>query len=550
MVTSGIWNTFTAFCFLGLFCFTFVHSELDAAQLDSDIASVLGCKTSPALAVSVVLDGKAVFSKGYGYSDLQKTIPTTNNTIFGIASLSKAFAATLLLKLLDRHNISLNTPVVDVLGKDFRFEDDLRTKYATLEDLLSHRLGIPSNNNIRLDTNLTRANLPKRLRYLKATGGFRNSFFYSNLMYGVITYIAERLGGKTWEELVKEEIFTPLGMTSSDFTTIKDLKSRDVAKPIAVYGENNTFPVNTEFSRRWGLLCGSGCVMSTANDMIKWMHFHLTRGLDLQGRRIMDTKVMDPMYIPRNAFAGSSYKTFVRPRLPVTTSSGVYAMGWRRGYYRGYPIITHTGSTFGYRAIMILIPDKKFGVFMVATGNDDEYLFRVSLANYVIDATLGFTPWLNASTFCSFPQPWFGRKVTKYKLPDSSTPYKKNVSTYLGFFTNKAFGNMEVYYNASLGRVVIRYGYGEWALYPIAGPPDSFYGKGMGIISVKHCHTFVFRSGKGAGDRTVKIEAMCFEMKLPPVFVREGSVNSADSMLSFRTNTLALIFAVITAYYI
>ena len=136
-----------------------------------------------------------------------------------------------------------------MLGEDFRFYDDMRTKYATLEDLLSHRLGIPSNNNLRLDTNLTRANLPKRLRYLRATFGFRRSFLYSNLMYGVITYIAERLGGKTWEDLVQEEIFDPLGMTSSSFTTTQDLQSPDVAQPIAVYGENSKFTVNTEFTR-------------------------------------------------------------------------------------------------------------------------------------------------------------------------------------------------------------------------------------------------------------------------------------------------------------
>ena len=183
---------------------------------------------------------------------------------------------------------------------------------------------------------------------------------------------------------------------------------------------------------------------------------------------------------------------------------------------------------------------------MAATGNDNDYLLRVSLANYIIDVTLGITSWLNASTLCSFPQPWFERRVKKFQLPDSSVPYAKNVSAYLGVYANKAYGNMEVFFNRSLGRIVLSYGYGEWALYPIKGPADTFYGEGIGITYVKHCHTFVFRSGRG--QLTTRIEAICFEMKLPPVFVREGHVNRAHAPFSLATRTLALTVAIITTF--
>ena len=93
---------FTCLYVLGV-CISIVHLRVDVGQLDSDIASVFACQTNPALAVSVVVDGKSVFSRGYGASDPGNSTKTTERTIFGIASLSKAFAATLLLKLLHRH---------------------------------------------------------------------------------------------------------------------------------------------------------------------------------------------------------------------------------------------------------------------------------------------------------------------------------------------------------------------------------------------------------------------------------------------------------------
>jgi CubicO group peptidase (beta-lactamase class C family) len=90
--------------------------------------------------------------------------------------------------------------------------------------------------------------LYRRLKHLDSTGRFRDSFYYSNLMYGLLTRIAEMLGGKTWEALVKEHIFDPLGMTSSNFATTADPEKLELAKGyIDIYGELKEAP--WEFSR-------------------------------------------------------------------------------------------------------------------------------------------------------------------------------------------------------------------------------------------------------------------------------------------------------------
>ncbi|WAR16645.1 LOW QUALITY PROTEIN: GIGA6-like protein, partial [Mya arenaria] len=139
-------------------------------------------------------------TKGFGVKSLTDPGAVTNQTLFGIASLSKAFAATLLLaQIQEDKNLSLSTQVRTVLNDTEVFADYLRSHYATLEDLLAHIIGVPSNNNIRFNTNVTRKNLFKRLKYLSPKSGFRTSFTYSNLMYGLVTYISEVIGG--WKTL-------------------------------------------------------------------------------------------------------------------------------------------------------------------------------------------------------------------------------------------------------------------------------------------------------------------------------------------------------------
>ncbi|KAJ8304725.1 hypothetical protein KUTeg_018308 [Tegillarca granosa] len=116
----------------------------------------------------------------------------------------------------------LNTTVAEIFGKNDIFSNSLLSNLVTIEDLLAHRVGLPLHGRIRFDSILTRQNLVKRLKYLKPVGEFRNGFYYSDILYGLVTAIAERISRKSWEKLMTEEIFKPLSMTSSDLVTTVD----------------------------------------------------------------------------------------------------------------------------------------------------------------------------------------------------------------------------------------------------------------------------------------------------------------------------------------
>ena len=89
------------------------------------------------------------------------------------------------------------------------------------------------------------------------------------------------------------------------------------------------------FHRRWGLLAGSGAVITSAKDMTKWMNFHLSGGQNEEGVEIMQNEHLKEVHAPRFRIDPTSDKDTRKPTFPVTASSDIYAHGLRRGFYRG-----------------------------------------------------------------------------------------------------------------------------------------------------------------------------------------------------------------------
>ncbi|KAK6179308.1 hypothetical protein SNE40_011698 [Patella caerulea] len=506
-------NRQTVPCFFTLLVLVFSY---DLPQLNKDIEETFACHDNPGLSVAIVKDGQTIFTNGYGVRDFNSKEKVTNETLFLIASLSKAFAATLVVKLLQKSQYSLQTTVREILGPNFKFADDLRTEYTTLEDLLSHRTGIPPNNFIRYDNNLTRNNLIKRVRYMESSETFRGSFIYSNVMYGLLTTIAEKLGGKKWERLVKEEIFDPLEMKSSTFTTTIDYNKSNVAR-----GYMKDKLVSTEFLRKWGLLCGSGCVMSNAVDLANWMLFHLNGGKDRKGEQVLDTEVLMDMGKPRS-FA-TSFKYYKTPEFPRMTSRYGYGLGWFIGYYDGLKIQWHSGASFGYRALLTLYPDENLGIFTSLTGRDDNYKYRIALHNYITDKILGREPWLNVSTICSFPLPWLNDTESVDIAYEFIEPSLK-LSAYEGEYENKLYGNLVVYVNASRNQLEMVYGITRFSLKRFSvssNKTEYFYGDSIGIMHQKDVSPFIFNLELQDGKMQSVTAEGFYGAKSPPIFTRK-----------------------------
>src|SRR5262249_11433827 len=181
---------------------------------DNDVERAMKELHAPGAAVGVIREGKVILAKGYGVREIGKTMPVTADTIFALGSITKSFTALTVAAMVDEGKLDFDKPVHDYLPW-FQMYDPVATSLITPRDLLTHRSGLPRHDFIRFSTPLARAELVRRLRYLEPNRTFRDIYQYNNLMYVTAGFLAGEMAGKSWEDLVIERIFTPLGMTNS-----------------------------------------------------------------------------------------------------------------------------------------------------------------------------------------------------------------------------------------------------------------------------------------------------------------------------------------------
>jgi CubicO group peptidase (beta-lactamase class C family) len=203
----------------------------DLATLDPFVTSIMAAWNVPGLAVAVVQDDKVVFSKGYGFRDVEKKLPVTTKTLFGIGSITKSMTAASLGTLVDEGKLDWDTPVARYLP-GFALYDPVSSEKATPRDLGSHRTGVPDHWFLWYGADkLTRAELLSRLRYLEPNHELRTTYEYNTLMFVVLGEMGAHLAGeRDAETFVADRLWKPLGMTQSNFSVHAMQKAADLRR--------------------------------------------------------------------------------------------------------------------------------------------------------------------------------------------------------------------------------------------------------------------------------------------------------------------------------
>ena len=245
----------------------------------------------------------------------------------------------------------------------------------------------------------------------------------------------------------------------------------------------------------------------------------------------------------------------------------------------GYPILGHSGSTYGYRSLLTLVPSLKLGVFTTMSGGDSSYRLRGTLHALLLDHALPDVqqPWLNASTLCSFPAPWHNVSSSTSPPYGDKRPLARNISAYIGSYENPAYGRVEVKVwedsedgvedgREPAAHLTLFYGFGTWDLVQLPSPsssssssqssstaqssPEYFYGKGRNVTAWVDYSPFVFHPPPAGSDVIVEMSVPGFEKRVPPVFTRVGfsttsSAARVGSSLAFMSILwLACLFTV------
>jgi CubicO group peptidase (beta-lactamase class C family) len=335
----------------------------------------------PGLAVAIVKDDRLVLAKGYGVREIGKPAPVDDQTLFAVASNTKAFTAAAIARLVDAGKLAWNDRVVDHLPY-FRLYDEYVTADMRIRDLLSHRsgLGTFSGDVVWYGTPYTREEVVRRARFLKQAGPFRAFYGYSNVMFVAAGEIVSRVSGKTWDDYIKASFFEPLGMRRT-VTSVKAIAGdANVATPHAAFEEPlQPFPwVN------WDNVGPAASIISTAADMAQWARLQLNRGT-LEGRTLFSDTASREMWTPQISF---TIDRAAESRIPVTHFRG-YGLGWSLSDYRGRLVAAHGGAADGMFSRVALVPEERLAV-VVLTNSDTQ--LPDALSNRVIDAYTGAEP--------------------------------------------------------------------------------------------------------------------------------------------------------------
>ena len=349
--------------------------------LDAYVSKAITNWRVPGLAIVVVKDDSVVFIKGYGVRELGKSDPVTVHTRFGNMSTTKAFTAMLVAMLADSGKLSFDDPVTKY-EPEVQFADPYVTREIRVRDLLTHRVGFGDPDYLWGTSGLDFPAMTRRLRLVPSTSSFRSRFQYNNVTYALAGDIAARAAGTTWQSLMRDRIYGPLGMTESypDAATLKAASIADVSSPHGIVRDTvRVLPASLE-----GIddIAPAGSAFSTATDMAKWLRFLLDSGR-VAGRRLVGARSFAQLFRPQQVIANSQYPA---TRL-MSYHFQAYGMGWFLQDYRGEFIAYHTGSIEGRSAIVGLIPDRRVGVAIFT--NLDHSELRHALMYTVFDRFIG-----------------------------------------------------------------------------------------------------------------------------------------------------------------
>ena len=329
----------------------------------------------PGMAIAIVEDGKVVLARGYGVRKLGSPDKVDADTLFRTGSTGKAMTVAALATLVDAGKLGWDDRVVDRLP-GFQMYDPYVTREITVRDLLVHHsgLGLGAGDLLFVPRGqLTRAEVVRRLRYIKPATSFRSGYAYDNILYTITGALIEAVSGQRYEDYLRDHVFRPAGMLSSTGDPQVRLATADRAWPHAriggvVRGAAEQQALN-ERDQLGQSSAPAGLLSISANDMGKWLQLQLAHGQLPGGGRLFSEAASAEMWKP----------VTIEPIAPVPPElAGTqptfkdYALGWEVRDYAGTKVVWHSGAVFGFLTVVALIPDKHVGFAIMINSEDGE----------------------------------------------------------------------------------------------------------------------------------------------------------------------------------
>lgn len=321
---------------LSVLAFSSVSGQAQADRIDDLLGRVMRQAHIPGVSMAIVRDGKIERTSSYGLANSEYDVPVTPTTPFQIASSTKMYTGVLLMRLVEQHKLNLE----DVITK---YIPDAPPAWSgiTVRNVATHTSGLAS---IQLDPNIVNTLDAVRLAFktqVIAKPGERAR--YDSFDFTILQYILEKISGKPFAQLMKDELFVPAGMTCSSFDNAEEHGPQRFADNIPGRAEYYRW-VSTLNQRRWFLYTkyayAAGGAYSCARDMATFL-------AQIDSGKLLSASSIAALHAPTKLLDGSF---------------AIYGIGWVTGTYRGRRWVGHSGGP-AFSDVMYF-PDDHLGIIV------------------------------------------------------------------------------------------------------------------------------------------------------------------------------------------
>ncbi|MEO6302817.1 MAG: serine hydrolase domain-containing protein [Bacteroidia bacterium] len=413
----------------------FAQGNFIKDSLDNYIQREMKNWRLPGMAIAIVKDGKVIFIKGYGYADKIKKTPVTENTVFQIASCTKAFTGTSLALLEHYGKLSLEDKVKKYLPY-FKMNEECLTQQINIRDVLSHRIGFGTfqSDFINFNSSKSRRALIENMSTITPKYGFREAYGYCNMGFVCAGEIIPAVCDTSWDDYLKCHFFIPLEMKNTS-SLQKDFFAATHASK--AYSMIDTSIVEVE-AMKLDNLGPAASISSTVNDMSKWLLMQLANG-----------KYNNKQVLPTDVIANTR-----RSNIIVGDGEGngngnnfeTYGLGWFLKDEGAKKVVLHAGGVNGFLSNTVLIPEENTG-FVVLTNSDAQYFYEALTKVLIRDITKQSFVDYSKQYYSYFKDKTVREQKNIEEMRKKVAAYKPIASEYKkleGIYSNKQYGTLTV----------------------------------------------------------------------------------------------------------
>lgn len=410
------------------------------ARYNAYVAQAVRDWRVPGLTVTVVKDGRVLLKKGYGVRVLGQQERVDTQTLFAMASTTKAMTAACLGMLVDEGKLRWDDPVTNYLP-DFQLYDPAVTREVRVRDLLIHNTGVGNADFLWAALQIPQEEILRRMRLLKPAYSFRSGFVYQNIMYMAAGKVIEKISGQPWAAFIRTRIFEPLSMRRTQ-ALFREVTDANRAKPHMIINDTIRLVDSRVEEGLVDAVNAAGSVWSCSDDLAHWMQCMLDSAR-FGGKTLLKPATWAELFKPQTLVTDAEFYPTQQLTKPVWKT---YGLGWFQHDYRGHRVNFHTGSLTGMVAIHGQLPEARLAVYV--QGNLDHAELRHALMYRAFDE---FALGADRDWSADFLKLYGGirQRAKQARLKADSarvlnTAPSLPLTAYVGQYTDPFYGNVDV----------------------------------------------------------------------------------------------------------